>query len=131
MNWVEPDNFPTEEFEFNTSHYSYEEGAKRQYDGDVYSNTRFYKLLDCPHCCTIIAVYNEPWNRNFLTYDSEFVHVPQCPHRCKCNFYVFRECYRKRQEKTYCVAYPSPKWVGRYDSFRSYIYVPLEPKICR
>ena len=96
-------NFPSMEYEFVLSQYKYPEGAKRQHDGDIYKDVLFSKLLVCPLCDLIMAIFNEPWENTPNTYDSNYAFVPPY-HPCH-NFFTFMNPPLKRGERHYCVPY--------------------------
>lgn len=112
------DNFPSLDYEFNTSSperfYDCTKGTKRQKDCDIYRNELVSKLIFCPHCTTIVAVYNEEWHPSLLTYTRTYQFVPR-NHRCTVAWWETR---LKRGERYHCVhlptnkllAYPYPLW---------------------
>ena len=86
MNSIAADNFPSQEYEFNTSRNSYPKGAKCQHDADIYKDELFCKLLLCPLCGIIVAVYNEDWYNTSQTYYRHWRYVPG-NHPCQRIFY--------------------------------------------
>ena len=107
MNTIIADNFPSEEYEFITSHYSEPHGAKCQHDANIYKDTRFYNLILCPHCKTIVALYNETWWNTPQTYDSHWQYTPR---NHLCNVRDSNYPLLKGVRRYYCVPYPHVKW---------------------
>ena len=108
MNWIEDNNFPTQEYEFNTLPYTYPEGAKCQHDADIYKDELFYKLLVCPYCDVIVALYQEKWGNTQQTYDRFYMYIPH-NHPCRTFLHVLHPIL-KPGECDYCIPYPRAMW---------------------
>jgi hypothetical protein len=105
---VQDNNFPSMDYEFVLTRYEYPEGAKRQYDGDIYKGELFSKLLVCPCCDVIFAVFNQKWKNTPRTYRRNHVFIPEY-HPCN-NIYTLLSPPLKGGERIYCFSYPYPKW---------------------
>jgi hypothetical protein len=107
-NFIEDNNFPSMEYEFILTQYEYPEGAQRQYDGDIYKGELFSKLLVCPLCELIMAVYQQKYNKTPQTYDPNYAFIPPY-HPCH-NFFTLMNPPLKSGERFYCFPYPYPKY---------------------
>src|SRR5271156_6832259 len=80
MSEIIADNFPEEEYEFNTTpqfYYREPEGTKILHNRDLYKDELFYKLLLCPICKIIIALYEEPYGNTPMTYNRNHEYIPR------------------------------------------------------
>jgi hypothetical protein len=111
MFWVEPDNFVTSEYEFNTTEpYRQTFPAERYFQKDsvIYKNKLFSKLMICPDCDVIVASYKLCYEKTPLTYDIKYLYFPSY-HACTKSHFC-NTTYKSERERDYCVDYPRALW---------------------
>jgi hypothetical protein len=108
MSWVEPDNFVTSEYEFNTIKAFRQTFPAERYiqkDSVIYKNKLFSKLMECPRCDVIVASYKLCYEKTPLTYDRKYLFVP--------SYHACAKIYTgtlKPGKRDYCFYYPRALW---------------------
>ncbi len=103
MFWVEPDNFVTCEYEFNTTE-PYREIRERYilHDRDAYKDTLFSKLIICARCSIFISIYKLSYTETPITYLG-YPGIHGCAMAWCFRYAPWRKTY-------YCVPYPPKLW---------------------